>query len=325
MLETKKFDVIIPVAKKDLSFLPRVVDYVNRCIDGINIIYVLTSNSHEKRIKNKLSRYHNCVIVDENRLIAGLDFDRVKILLDKYAKNKQLSVGWYYQQFLKFAFAKSSICSDYYLSWDADTLPLAPINFFSSNHILFNPKKEYNPNYFKTINNLFGYGKVAEISFISESMMFCSAIVREMLNDIEKSNAKGDDWIEKIVSSCDFSSSIPAFSEFETYGSYCFIHYPDLYKMRHLNTFREAGMICGRRISESRLRIMSFDIDMASFEMRDEPVFPLNIPHILYRIKNNLFISPKEFCYKIVRKLNPQSKIDNIPDNILYRLPSRGE
>lgn len=317
----KNFDVIIPVARKDLSFLPRVVDYLDRCIEGINKIYVLTANKNVIKLQHKLTSFRKCVLIDENSLVEGLNFNRVSLLLDKYAKDKHIRVGWYYQQFLKFAFAESNYCSDYYLSWDADTLPLAPIKFFSEDHILFNPKGEYNPNYFKTINNLLGFGKVADFSFISENMMFKSTIVREMLNDIEKASTQKYDWIEEILSSCDFSSAMPAFSEFETYGSYCFVRHPGLYEKRHLNTFREAGMICGRRISESRLRLLSFDLDVASFEISHEPAFPLNIPHLIARIRKNMFISPLKLFSKIKRKM--ENKGEHVVEDTLYRLPPK--
>lgn len=195
-------------------------------------------------------------------------------------------------------------------------------DFFNGEHILYNPKHENHQNYFNTMNSILGIGKFVEDSFIAESMMFDSKIVREMLYQIESSTVKGVDWIEKIINACDFQQSPQAFSEFETYGNYCAKNYPELYKPRYLNTFREAGMICGRRITEKQLRKMSFDIDMASFEMLDMPCFPYNIPNLIYKYKI-LFqkignMSIEQIVNKIRIKLT--NKKNEISDDI-YRLP----
>ena len=119
-----------------------------------------------------------------------------------------------------------------------------------------------------------GIGKVVDNSFISESMMFSSEYMRELLQAIDSSDVAGDDWVEKIMAAGDYSTPLPTFSEFETYGNYCAIKHPSAYKPRHLNTFREAGFIAGRNISDRHLREMSFDLDMASFEIFHQPMFP---------------------------------------------------
>ena len=137
-----------------------------------------------------------------------------------------------------------------------------------------NPKSEYNPNYFVAMEKLLGIGKVVDNSFISESMMFSSEYMRELLQAIDSSDVAGDDWVEKIMAAGDYSTPLPTFSEFETYGNYCAIKHPSAYKPRHLNTFREAGFIAGRNISDRHLREMSFDLDMASFEIFHQPMFP---------------------------------------------------
>ena len=183
------------------------------------------------------------------------------------------------------AFARSQFARDYYLSWDADTLPLSTIDFFINDNILFNPKKEYHENYFRTINKLLGLEKVYADSFISESMMFKVDIVEELLDRIDQVGNGVEDWIERIISACDFLDGEPSFSEFETYGTYCCHKYPGLYISRYLNTFREAGMICGREISETQLFDMSFDLDMASFEKRHSPFFPA-LSNLLWQLNH---------------------------------------
>lgn len=318
------YDIVIPVGSKDVNFVQRVVDCISRCLSGYNSIYILTAERNIPKLRTLLKDYDECIIIDEDKLINGLTFESIRNLLHRYSPQNINLTGWYFQQFLKYGFALSDYCSDYYLTWDADTLPLAPIVFFEKDHILFNPKHEYNPNYFKTIEKILGIGKVADYSFISENMMFVKDIVRRMLKEVEAKDKNNLGWIEKIISACDFSDNYPAFSEFETYGSYCYLNYPGLYEKRHLNTFREAGMISGRFISEKRLRILSFDIDTASFELRHEPLFPYNYSQVLNRIFKCISISPIKMFRKIINKFGriKAKKIVNEND-ILCRLPPK--
>ncbi len=318
------FDIIIPVARKDVSFVPRVVDYVDRCITlGVEHIYILTSKKNTPKLCKRLKSYSKCVLVDEDQLIEGLSYERISSLLEEIAPVYKNKAGWYFQQFLKFAFAQSKYSTNYYLSWDADTLPLSRITFFENDHLLYNPKNENNPNYFKTINKLFGFGKQVKHSFVSESMIFSTQIVKQMLEDIQSSSIQGCDWIEKILRACDFSTNFPAFSEFETYGTYCCVKFPNLYKTRHLNTFREAGFINGRRISDKRLLSMSFDLDVASFEYGHEPLFPYNLPHIYRKMTRLLRNSPKEWVSFFSRKFGEKQE-DNL-EKMLFRLPPKNK
>lgn len=113
-------------------------------------------------------------------------------------------------------------------------------------------------------------------------MLFKREIVKELISTINKSQIQGENWIQKIINSLDLTDSPLAFSEFETYGTYCMNYYPDLYKTRHLNTFRSGGLIAGRFISNQKLQNISFDTDTISLELKDFPIFPLNIVHYFY-------------------------------------------
>ena len=323
-----KFDVVIPTGTKDVAFVPRVVDFVFRCLVDIEHIYILTAKKNFVKIKRRIPVNVPCTLIDENEMLSGLSLSTVTDILKKCAPDRIVSAGWYFQQFLKLGFAQSKYCKDYYLSWDADTLPLAPISFFKDGHLLFNPKSEYNPNYFRTIERLLGYGKQTEYSFVAENMIFDKNIVCEMLAEIEKKEVQGSTWLEKILFASDFDNPLPAFSEFETYGTYCFVNYPDLYKTRYLNTFREAGYICGRKISENKLRIMSFDLDTASFEMGHAPMFPYNLPHLIFnnkmRFKKMKSMTFSKIIKRIWRKLFCLREADEqIIIEQLYRLPRR--
>lgn len=325
--KNRKYDVIIPVGPNDVNFTHRVVDYVWRCLFEAEHIYIITNKNSIKKIKKRIPGGIPVTFVDENSLVEGLSFKRIKELLTKYSEpNAEISVGWYLQQFIKFAFARSKYAKSFYLSWDADTLPLAPIKYFEGDNILFNPKHEYNKNYFSTIEKILGYGRLVNYSFISENMLFSVDYVENMLQEIENRSTGGLDWIEFIISSCNLQSPLPAFSEFETYGNYCVANYPGVYKKRHLNTFREAGYIAGRYISEDKLKEMSFDLDTASFEIRHLPAYPYRIYYYFDIIKIKYIklskMSINDLCQKIRDKIyrNQKNKKREI-EEIMFRLP----
>ena len=325
----KTFDVIIPLGPEDVGFLPRVIDFLFRCIKGIRFVYIITATTNIVKLNDRLSKYDKCKLIDENTLVTDLSYQRVNSLLKQYAPDRVGRTGWYLQQFLKMGFAKTVLSDSYYLSWDSDTLPLAPIAFFDEDKILYNPKYEYNPNYFVSIKRLIGIDKMCERSFISESMMFSAVYMRELIEKIEKSDVKGDDWIEKIIAAGDYANPLPAFSEFETYGNYCMAYHPGVYKPRHLNTFREAGFIAGRNISEKILREMSFDLDIVSFELFHQPAFPYNLPYI---VRKAVKMWKKIFCMGILgfvvnlASLQKQNNSAGIIEKrkVKYRLPGGG-
>ena len=322
MNKEKTYDIIIPVGRKDVNFVPRVVEFITRCLSGVEHIYILTNQKYISGISKKLRKYTQCVVLDENNLLQGLSFIKVRELIKRNAPQYVDMTGWYFQQFLKLGFAISKYSKQYYLSWDADTLPLAPIKFFDGDKILFNPKHENHVAYFDTMTQILGFGKQVEVSFISESMMFSVAIVKEMISMINISSDKTY-WIENIIKSCDLERSPQSFSEFETYGNYCAKYHPELYKPRHLNTFREAGLIRGRYISEKQLREMSFDLDMASFELSHMPSFPYNIPNLIWFVNKKVTKIKALSIKEIIEELSSEFSGKQHLEEGFYRLPDR--
>lgn len=282
----KSFDVVIPVAGKDTLFMRKVVYFVRKNLRDAGCIYALTN----KRNISKLSAIKDpqFVIIDENQLVEGLSFQGVKETLTKAGMHRPSRSGWYFQQLLKLAFAKSVYAKKYYLTWDSDTLPLNPICFFDDEHPLFTKKIECHQPYFETMERLLGFGKIVDFSFIAEHMLFNTSIVNEMLSVIERSQVNGATWFAKIINACDFSiDSGSLFSEFEIYGNYCMKYHPNLYKVRQLNTFRAAGMIRGRYITKKMIERLAIDVTIASFEQVDAP-FPYNIGFLFSRVKRKV-------------------------------------
>lgn len=270
------YNVIIPVIFRDYSFLSKTIRYVNTYLTPKRV-YIITDIRFKRFLPNAILKDSHCVVVDENRLIEELTHNHLKDMFLKLGRNDMKS-GWYFQQFLKMSFALSNYCdTDYYLSWDSDTIPLRKIDFFDeSGKPYFTMKSEHHAPYFVAIERLLGITKSNSRSYIAENMMFNKSIMLELINVIQSNqNLKGNTWYEKIVYALEPEAvSQMGFSEFETYGNYCLTYHPHLYIERTLPSFRSGGLIQGRFVSDRILRQLSFDQATASFEIYDRPPFP---------------------------------------------------
>lgn len=276
-----KYNIILPVAFKDYPFLKKTIGYIEKNLSP-DKIYVITNYEMSCCIPAYIRKHSKCTILDENELIPNLNYKKINILLNQH-KNVSVHTGWYYQQFLKIGFALSKYCNtEYYLSWDADTLPINKINFFTNNgHPFFTMKDEHHAPYFETINKLFGVSRFNKQSYIAEHMMFNQEIMKDLIAQIAHSSVKGNTWFEKIIYSTNPNEPY-SFSEFETYGNFCLNKYPGLYKERLLPGFRYGGFITGRFINDRILRSLSFDLFTISFETYHVPPFPWSIVSWLY-------------------------------------------
>lgn len=301
------YSVMIPVAKKDAKFVSVVIKYVIQNLDSIDHIFLITNKKLFKQIVSGIKNEDICTLVDEDSLIKGLSFDYVRNILMATPKMNINSVGWYFQQLLKYAFAQSKYCGEYYLTWDSDTLPISRLFFFQDGQPLFTAKKEYHKPYFETMQKLIGMGKTAPYSFIAEHMIFRKEFVLELIDAINNSQIKGRNWIEKIINACDLQEEGgPYFSEFETYGTFCTLRHPGFYGIQYLNTFRSAGVIRGRYVNDYVIEKLSADVDIASFEIFDER-FPYNFERKKWewsnRIRRLKSVSASEGMKLIVDKL----------------------
>lgn len=151
----KKFDVLIPVARKDTSFVKHVVTYINKYIIGCENIYIVTNKNNFGRLGH-LHIFPNVELLDENELVPELNFGIVHECMKKKGERRPNCVGWYFQQLLKFAFAKSKWAKEYYLTWDADTIPLSPLSFFNGNQPLFTKKNRVSRTIFYYVESHIG-------------------------------------------------------------------------------------------------------------------------------------------------------------------------
>ena len=213
---------------------------------------------------------YNIRYLNEDELIPHdrlMDAMKHRIESEGYTMAEGSRPGWYYQQFLKMAYY--AICDEeYYMSWDMDTVPLRRIEMFGSDGIpFFDIKQEYNPGYFRTIDRLFGFGKVIDRSFVSEHMVFKRDFMEEMIKEINALPYKGESFYEKLFYAIELDNIRQGFSEFETYGSWVAVRHTTSYKLRTWYSLRRGSVfIKGCDITEADIGWLSTDFDAITFE-----------------------------------------------------------
>jgi len=137
------------------------------------------------------------------------------------------AAGWYYQQLLKLQYAFVDPEDDFYLIWDADTVPLRPMRFFDANgRMLLTKATENHAPYFDTYRRLLAEEPNREFSFIAQHILVQKSIAREMLARLEGIIPGSECWAWKIMRSLP-PSGLNLFSEYETYGHYVKNHHPN--------------------------------------------------------------------------------------------------
>ena len=176
-------------------------------------------------------------IINEDFLVPN---DEIIKIFNIRGINETNRIGWYEQQFLKMSY--SLICKkEYYLIWDADTIPIKKVNMFENRYPIFDIKSEHHQPYFITIGHLLPNLRFSKFSYISEHMIIKTEFMKNLIEQIEKNtNIKGKNFWEKIIMSIDKKEIIHSgFSEFETYGSFVDTYYPNYYKHREWPSRRD--------------------------------------------------------------------------------------
>ena len=264
-----KYDLIMPIIHEDWEIAKISIDYIRKYIHPIKIIII-----GNKKLKS-LVEAENVDFIDEDTLYDGLTLDIIRQLLYERIMDDSRA-GWYFQQFLKMSY--SFKCSlDYYLLWDADTIPLNNIELFDEMGTpYFHMKSEYNKSYFDTIFNLLCLPKKIKESFISEHMIIDKNIMKTMLKEIENNNKlSGCNFYEKIINSISLNDlNKSGFSEFETYGTYVTTNFPQKYNIKKFNNVLRHGKRYFLFPDNDSLCWASKSYKTISFEKSDD-LFPL--------------------------------------------------
>lgn len=258
----QKFDVIVPMTPDNLPVFRMNVEWMKKNLSCRRILVIGAEALAEP------SRDLGVEFIQEDTLIEGMTLKNIKARIEERLGNGKRA-GWYFQQFLKLAYAY--VCEDeYYIVWDADTVPLHKIPHMTDGHPVFTKKEEMEPAYFETLDRLFD-GEVkrcGEFSFICENMIMNVRIMKEMLEDImNQPGLQGDSFWERILSAVS-DENLPGsgFSEFETYGNYVMTYYPELYRLRTLRGMRKGAEFFGMSPSHKQLEWAAKSYDTIAFE-----------------------------------------------------------
>jgi hypothetical protein len=205
-------------------------------------------------------------VIDENVLLRGLDRESFRRRPIPFFPR---SFGWYLQQFLKIEYCRQSE-AQHCLVWDADTVPLLPLQFLDADGRMFlTTAKEFHTPYFYTIQKLLGRAAPSKTSFISQHMFVDCSSMRAMCRLIEERHAVAHwtDALGRILEKHPDRANL--FSEYETYANYMLLFEPDKVVTRELSWARcESTKSWGtprRQLAEAHKSGLSF----SAYESKD--------------------------------------------------------
>ncbi len=270
---TEKIQVIIPTITKDYMRMRDV--QVEKVLEHLPVSELVFVGNDElcEIVNDDIARKHTGKPVkslNEEELVERqpvIDYVKERVASIDPELVSRVRPGWYYQQFLKMAFA--DFCDgDHYMTWDMDTVPLRNVEMFDHvGHPVFDLKSEHNPGYFKTIGNLLGLQKNVDGSFVSEHMIFRKDYMKEMIDNINNSDIDGRNVWEKVINAIDMEYIALGFSEFETYGTFVTDRHPDAYGYRRFVSLRRGSWFLNpAELTDEDINWLKQDYDAITFE-----------------------------------------------------------
>ena len=214
-------------------------------------------------------------VIGESRFTGNCDPAEIR----RRVRGENVSrVGWLLQQFIKInAIADSDLQdADPVLIWDADTIPLTRLRFIdpASGVISYYHSHERHEPYFETINSLFGSIDRFDRSFIAQCLPVRVGWVREMLGEI--GGGAVDSYVTTILDLLPGKSG-SEFSEYETIGTWVFLHRRDEVEFKQGNRWLRRGSSfvrgdLGGLWARMVIRLLSARYDFVAFERWRKPL-----------------------------------------------------
>jgi hypothetical protein len=213
----KNYDIVIVSHEKDFNNIKFIIKYAQKNLN-FDSIHLIVSERKEftdfelvKSLTDKPVFLHmesNILRVDKNRI--------------------QHRPNWIYQMMLKIF--QNVTDNDNFLIIESDCLILKEINFFEGEKTYLYLCRDQNHTPYFNFNNLLGFGREYNHSFISEFMMYNKQIVKDMLL---KSNCSDvNDFLEIVYNNTN-NNCYPA--DYELYGNFCFKYHRDKVEVKHLS------------------------------------------------------------------------------------------
>jgi hypothetical protein len=259
-LRHQPLDIVTACRLKDLHILKLAARNLPQFMP-FKKLHVLTARQNFSRFVSALGP--DVALIDEDAFIPGLTLAQLRTLTEPGFPQ---GAGWYFQQFLKLGFAFHETGDDHYLIWDADTVPLRPMEFFDDQgRMLFTIAAEYHRPYFETYQNLLRHDPHREFSFISQHIIVRKSILREMLQAIESNFPGPENWAWKIMRHLR-GEGTNRFSEYETLGHYVKNIHPATSVFRQLPWLRDGSKLVSINPSAMDLAQLGENYAFVSFE-----------------------------------------------------------
>ncbi|CAN5658863.1 DUF6492 family protein [soil metagenome] len=249
---------------KDLPILKLAVEHGKRFLPASSF-HVFTAAANFRQFAKVLG--DEVELIDQDKAIPGMTLEILRAL---DLPGFPAGAGWYFQQLLKYSFYERDGSNGYFLIWDADTIPLRPLEFLDAEgRILLTAAPEFHEPYFENIVRLLGIPVEVRISFISQHALVDRAILREMLG-LLVSRASGENhWAWAIMRELR-GTSLNLFSEYETYGHYLAAAHPDGVKIRQLPWSRDGNGLVKGGLSPATLERLSDEYAFVAFESKQK-------------------------------------------------------
>lgn len=209
-------EAVIVSAPKDYTKLSFCIDHLNKNVfPKITKIFIITPTKIDLKSKDI-----DIVNYLDNEVIS---FDRNKI---KYRPN------WQFSQYLKLF--QNITKDDKYLVVDADHFLVSKFNIYNEKKqpYFFLTNDQNAKEYFNFSNKIFNVGRSYNHSFISEIMLFDKNIIDNMISSTNFNRKNIYDFMAiNTDSNCHLS-------EYELYGNYVEINYPNFYEKKYIKQFR---------------------------------------------------------------------------------------
>jgi len=211
------FDLVIVSHEKDFNNIKFIVEFCEKNI-GFESVHLILSERETYKDEYILRQKTNKMIyIHKESDVLKIEKNRLRHRPD-----------WIYQMFLKMF--QNVTLNDNFLIIEADCLILNKIEFFENQKTIFFLGRNQNWEPYFKFNNLFGFGRDFDHSFISEFMMYDKKIIREMLQKFKCDTV--NDFLEICYDKID-GSCYPA--DYEFYGNYCMKYHKENFTTKPLN------------------------------------------------------------------------------------------
>lgn len=272
------YNIVIPILSKDFDKFSLNISAFRKYLPVKKFVLL-----GDDGLKEAISRLDcsDIIYINENSIVDAANIkDLMKSRIEgrDFGEKSPLSrFGWYYQQFLKLAYSYK--CEDeYYIVWDADTVPIRQYRPFDDAGVpFFDVKDEYHIPYFNTLDRLSAGAlkKVNDYSYISEHMILKCEYVKEMIKIFA-----GDCETDTITAFCkrvfecidDKDLRKSGFSEFESYGCFVMKYHATSYRIREWKSLRDAtSYFAHESFGDKEAQWLNSDYDAVSFEKFIQP------------------------------------------------------